>query len=157
MSHTGLGCQQIYWRQILGHQWGCRKSIICEHSTRVFRVVKHCTQTDKCPSLGYKGGAELKAWFGMENKGSLQLTTSLFKMLPDWSGMRNNKNSHGQEWGIICGRGKAYISILFRFDLGPLPLFSWSPCQFTDLVPPQFLWPWTVIGRLRLVCYWKRK
>lgn len=38
-------------------------------------------------SLGYKGGAEPRAWFGMENKASLQLTTSLFKMLPDWSGM----------------------------------------------------------------------
>lgn len=101
MSYTALGCQQNYWRQISGLQWGCRKSIICQHLARVFWVVKHCTQTNKCPLMGYRGGTELKAWFGMENKGFLQLTTSLFKMLPDWTGMWDNMNSHGQEWSII--------------------------------------------------------
>lgn len=77
-------------------------------STCVFRVVTHCAQTDNCPSWGYKGGAELKAWFGAENKGSLQQTTSLFKMLLDWSGMRDI-DSYGQEDIImsICRRGKA--------------------------------------------------
>lgn len=55
MSHTALGCQQNYWRQISGHQRGCRKSIICQHLTCVFRVVKHCAQTDNCPLLVTKG------------------------------------------------------------------------------------------------------
>lgn len=50
---------------------------------------------------GYKGGTELKAWIGVENKGSLQLTTLSFKMLSDWFGMRDNINSHRQEGGFI--------------------------------------------------------
>lgn len=99
MWNTALACQQNHWRQVTRGDAGSQSFA----STRLtsFRVVRHCAQTDNCPSLGYKGGAGLKAWFDMENKGSLQLTTLLFKMLPDWSGMRDNINSHGQEWGII--------------------------------------------------------
>lgn len=96
MSHTALGCQKNDCKQILGQQRERRKSIICQHSTCVFRIVTHCAQTDNCPSWGYKGGAELKARFGAENKGSLQQTTSLFKMLLDWSGMLDI-NYYGQE------------------------------------------------------------
>lgn len=39
---------------------GCRKSIIYKNSTCVFREVKHCTQTDMCPSLGCEGGVSLE-------------------------------------------------------------------------------------------------
>ncbi len=109
MSHTALGCQQNYWQKTSGHQRGCRKSIICQHLTRVFRVVKHCAQADNYPSVGYKG---LKAWFGLENKGSIQLTTSLFKILPDWSGMRDNINWREQERRIMLSILKHKENIL---------------------------------------------
>lgn len=31
----------------------------------VFRVVKHCAQTDNCPSLGYKG-AQATVWYSKQ-------------------------------------------------------------------------------------------
>lgn len=68
VGQTALGCQQNYWQQISGHQRIYRKSIICQHSTCVFRVVKRCAQTDNCLSMGYKGGTVLKAWFGMKKQ-----------------------------------------------------------------------------------------
>lgn len=126
MSHTALGCQKNDCKQIPGQQRERRKSIICQHSTCVFRVVTHCAQTDNCPSWGYKGGAELKARFGAENKGSLQQTTSLFKMLLDWSGMRYI-DFYGQKGIImsICKR-KGYCHIIVRCDPSTRLLFSLS-------------------------------
>lgn len=158
MSNITLRCQQNYCRQISGHQRGCRKSIICQHSTRPFRVVNNCTQTDKRPSWSYKGGTELKAWSGVENKGSLQLATSLFKMLPEWSGKQHNMNSDGRVWRfticILQQEEKLYCTIV-SFYLS-LSSFSLAPSQLTDPVPPRFQWPWRVTGHLRLVFYWKR-
>lgn len=68
VGQTALGCQQNYWQQISGHQRIYRKSIICQHSTCVFRVVKRCAQTDNCLSMHYKGGTVLKVWFGIKKQ-----------------------------------------------------------------------------------------
>lgn len=65
---SALGCRRNDWQQITGHQRICRKSIICQHSTCMFRVVKRCAQTDSCVSMGYKGGTVPKAWFGMKKQ-----------------------------------------------------------------------------------------
>ena len=147
MSNTALACQQNQWRQVTRGDAGSQSFA----STRLtsFRVVRHCAQTDNRPLLGYKGGAGLKAWFGMENKGSLQLTTLLFKMLPDWSGMRDNINSHGQEWGII---NKHFVA-----DEINLYCQFWFAELITDPAPLQLQWPWRVIGQSRLVFSLKRK
>lgn len=64
MSHTASGCQKNDCKQISGQLRERRKSIICQHSTCVFRGVTHCAQTDNYPSWGYKEGrrAESTVW-----------------------------------------------------------------------------------------------
>lgn len=64
-AKTALGCRQNDWQQISGHQRICRKSIICQHSTCMFGVVKCCTQTDSCVSMGLQRGysADGMVWY----------------------------------------------------------------------------------------------
>lgn len=55
MPPMAVPCQQNYRRLISGHQRAGRKSIICQHLTCVFRVVKHCAPADNCPAPGGRG------------------------------------------------------------------------------------------------------
>lgn len=89
-AKTALGCRQNDWQQISGHQRICRKSIICQHSTCMFGVVKRCAQTDSCVSMGLQRGhsAESMVWYD-KNKSSLQAIALLFKILTDWSSVRH--------------------------------------------------------------------
>ena len=150
MSNTALACQQNHWRQVTRGDAGSQSFA----STRLtsFRVVRHCAQTDNRPSLVTKGGEGLKAWFGMENKGSLQLPTLLFKMLPDWSGMRDNINSHGQEWGIINNHFVAY-------EKNPKTLYCqfWFAELITDPAPLQLQWPWERYWTVEACVFLKEK
>lgn len=126
ISHTPLGCQQNYWRQISGHQRGCRKSIICQHSTHVFRVVKHCAQTDNCPSLGYKGGAELKAWSAMKNKGS-HSTNHI--VIQDAAWLVRHARQHQLTWTRMAHCNQHFVA-----DWKLMPQYC-QPVYFVSSVP----------------------
>lgn len=138
-----------------GHQRVCRKSIICQYSTCLFTIVKHCAHTDNCPSMGYRVATELKAWTGMTNKGSLHAIQDAAWLV--WHAKKTNpKNTYwyGKEWSSI-------MRILQQWE-NKLS-FLISVCAFvcqvplTDPTTLQFLWPWTVIGQLSLCFIEKEK